>query len=147
MYSLQQIKSKLKDFGLKATHQRIVVFDVLSKNKNHPTAEQIYEELHKNYPSISLGTVYKTLDTLVDKGMINKVLSPNSTKRYDADIAAHHHIHCDNTEEIIDFEDEGLNALIQEYLSKKNITNLAVKDVRLHISGTKINPQEEVKII
>ena len=60
-----QIKEKITACGLKGTHQRIAIYDALLSLENHPTAEKIYNSIKKKYPTISLGTVYKTLETFV----------------------------------------------------------------------------------
>jgi Fur family transcriptional regulator, peroxide stress response regulator len=74
-YSYKALKAKLLEFNLKATQQRIVIYEALLRIKNHPAAETIYEEIKLNNPSISLGTVYKTLDTFVSVGLAVKVMS------------------------------------------------------------------------
>ena len=70
-------------------------------------------------PSLSLATVYSTLETFTGKGLVNKVPVKDGVMRYDAHTDAHHHIYCTNTKEIIDFEDDELNELIKEFLKKK----------------------------
>ncbi|MTI29272.1 Fur family transcriptional regulator, partial [Xanthovirga aplysinae] len=77
------IRQKLLSIGLKATQQRINIYDTLMRLGNHPRAEQVYEEVRKNNPSISLATVYKTLDTFVSKGLIHKVFTQDDYMRYE----------------------------------------------------------------
>ena len=144
--SLENIREKLLDAGLKATHQRIVVYNALIGVKTHPSADAIYEILHPNNPSISLATVYNTLDTLVDAGLAKRVLSGKGPVRYDARIDNHHHLICSNTKEIIDFYDEELNSLIKNYLEKKKIQNFELSDMQLQIRGEKKNVQKEIRI-
>lgn len=144
--SLKEIKNLLSEHGLKGTHQRLLIYQVLIEEKNHPSAEVIFEKLRKTNPSISLGTIYKTLETLVEKGIINRVNTSEGNMRYDAIIKNHSHIYCTNTKEIIDFSDEELDAVLHEFLKKKNIFNFNLKDVKLQITGEKINPLKDVKI-
>jgi Fur family transcriptional regulator, peroxide stress response regulator len=139
------LKAKLTDFNLKATHQRIVIYEALLK-LNHPSAESIFEQIKVNSPSISLGTIYKTLDTMVSSGLAVKVSSEDGNMRYDANMGSHNHIYCVNTNEIMDYEDEELNLLIEEFFRKKNIENLKIKDIRLQINGEKIDLLKEVSI-
>ncbi|MCS6822859.1 MAG: transcriptional repressor [Cytophagaceae bacterium] len=141
-----EIKNRLSECGLKATHQRIVIYECLAKSFNHPTAENIYESIKPNNPSISLATVYKTLDTFVSAHLIHKVFSDDGIVRYDAYTHPHSHIYCINTKEIIDFEDENLNRLIQGYLKRKKIKNLKIKDIQLQILAEKVNIKEKVSI-
>lgn len=140
------IRKKMIDFGLKATQQRIVIYEELIGRKDHPTAEKIYEKILPSNPSISLGTVYKTLDTFVSVNLAGKVMSEHGTYRYDANTGFHNHIYCTNTKEILDYEDEALNALVSEFFKKKNIVNLKIKDIKLQINGEKIDPEKEVQI-
>ena len=71
--SLHAIKETLDEHGLKSTHQRMVIYQTLKDSSAHPTAENIFEKLRRSHPSISLGTVYKTLETFVEKGLIKRV--------------------------------------------------------------------------
>ncbi|WMJ74784.1 transcriptional repressor [Cytophagaceae bacterium ABcell3] len=145
-FSYNELKEKLAGAGIKVTHQRIVIYEALWQLNNHPSAEQIYEYVKPNNPSISLGTVYKTLDTFVNTGLCDKVLSPEGQQRYDANMDYHNHIYCTNTKEIIDFEDAQLDEIIQAYFKKKNINNFNIKDIRIQISGSKNDPGKEIKI-
>jgi Fur family peroxide stress response transcriptional regulator len=145
-YSYKSLKSKLVEFKLKATQQRIVIYEALLSIKNHPAAETIYEEIKINNPSISLATVYKTLDTFVSVGLAVKVMSEEGFMRYDANMGYHNHIYCTNTKEILDYDDEELNILIEEFFKKKNIQNLKIKDIRLQINGEKLDLEKEVTI-
>jgi len=139
------LKAKLMEFKLKATHQRIVIYEALLK-LNHPSAESIFEMIRINAPSISLGTIYKTLDTMVTSGLAVKVSSEDGNMRYDANMGSHNHIYCINTKEIMDYQDEDLNKLIEEFFKKKNVQNLKIKDIRLQINGEKIDLSKEVSI-
>jgi Fur family transcriptional regulator, peroxide stress response regulator len=66
--------------------------------------------------------------------------------RYDANMGYHNHIYCTNTKEILDYEDEELNILIEEFFKRKNIQNLKIKDIRLQINGEKLDLKKEVTI-
>jgi Fur family peroxide stress response transcriptional regulator len=144
--TLDEIKEILSVQGLKVTHQRLVIYHALEEEKNHPSAEVVFEKLRKTNPSISLGTVYKTLETFVQKGIINRVNTSEGSMRYDALTENHNHIYCTNTKEIIDFSDEELEAVLINFLKKKSISNFNLKDVKLQITGEKINPLKDVGI-
>lgn len=144
--SLEEIKVKLSAFSLKATHQRIVVYDALQKMHIHPSAEEVYTLIHPTNPSISLATVYNTLDSFVDAKLISKVSSEGGKSKYDFNTQHHHHIYLTNTDEIIDYHDAELLSIIQEYLNKKQLTNLEIQDFQLHIKAEKINIRKSVDI-
>lgn len=144
--SLEEIKNKLTEFGMKATHQRIVVYNALQQMYIHPSAEEVYTIIHNDNPSISLATVYNTLDSFVDAKLIAKVSSQEGKSRYDFNTHHHHHIYVTNTDEIIDYHDVELQELIEAYLKKKNISNLTIQELQLHIKAEKINPSKKIDI-
>lgn len=143
--SPEALRQKLVAYELKATSQRIAIYDALLRLKNHPKAEQVYDQLREQHPSLSLATVYKTLDAFVKKGLIRKVFTQEECMRYDTELKDHHHIYCTNTGEIVDYYDEELSELIREFLAKKKLPNLSIKDFRLQINGVKTEPPEVKK--
>ena len=56
-----------KNMGLKITPQRVAVYEVLLSRDDHPTVEDIYNEIKKKYPFVSLATVYRTVETLEEQ--------------------------------------------------------------------------------
>lgn len=135
----EKYRIDLKNSNLKVTPQRMVVLEALENLKNHPSADKIKEYVVKNHPNIAVGTIYKTLETFVEKGLIKKVKTEKDIMRYDAILERHHHLYCEDTEHIEDFFDEELNNMLEEYFTKKKIPNFKVKDIKLHIIGTFMN--------
>jgi len=125
----------LKNSSLKITPQRMAVLEALNSLRNHPTADNIKEYVVKNHPNVAVGTIYKTLETFVKKGLVKKVKTEKDVMRYDAILKKHHHLYCEDTEHIEDFFDEKLNSLLEEYFKKKRIPNFRVKDIKLQIIG------------
>ena len=76
------------------SRQREAVMKVLRESKAHPTANQVYEEVKKTIPNISLGTVYRNLSSLGEAGEILCLHVANGPERYDGDISPHLHLHC-----------------------------------------------------
>ena len=70
MLEAKKVTELLREKGFKVTPQRLAVYDVLSRTKAHPNAETIYNKLQPNYPTMSLATVYKTLDILSEIGLV-----------------------------------------------------------------------------
>ena len=126
----------LKDSNLKVTPQRIAVLEALNNLKEHPTADKIKEYVVKYHPNIAVGTIYKTLETFVEKGLVKKVKTEKDVMRYDAILDNHHHLYCEDTERIEDFFDDDLNNMLEKYFEKKKIPNFKVKDIKLQIIGT-----------
>lgn len=126
----------LKNSDLKVTPQRIAVLEALNNLRDHPTADKIKEYVIKNHPNIAVGTIYKTLETFVKKGLVEKVKTESDVMRYDAILDKHHHLFCEETERIEDFFDDELNSVLEKYFKKKRIPNFDVKDIKLQIIGT-----------
>lgn len=74
------------------TRQRQTILEVLRRRMDHPTAEQLFQELRLTLPHISLGTVYRNLDVLQTTGLIRVV--PGEPRRFDGNRAAHDHFRC-----------------------------------------------------
>ncbi len=128
-------REQLKQKGLKVTPQRIAIYEAVVKLKNHPTADNIIEYIKKNHPNISIGTVYKVLDSLVENQLLKKVKNEKDVMRYDAIMQKHHHLYCSATDKIEDFEDHELDKLLTDYFAKKKIKGFKVKDISLQITG------------
>jgi len=100
--ALEKIISKYRGKGIRLTPQRIAILKFLEGNRSHPTAETIYQEIRKDYPTISFATVYNTLQTLKDNGNIQEITIDPTRRHYDPDTTPHHHIICINCHEIRD---------------------------------------------
>ncbi len=139
-----EIQEILKEQGLKVTPQRKVILQVLRTMKNHPTAEMIIREVTLKEPDISTATVYKTLDIFVRKGIIRKIKTDSDIMRYDPFTDRHHHLYNHDTNEIIDYQDNELNNMLESYFRNKNIPGFQVKDFHLEIIGEKTGGTEPV---
>jgi Fur family ferric uptake transcriptional regulator len=76
------------------TKQREVILDVLRKTDRHPTAGEIHEMVRRRIPRVSLGTIYRNLEILASCGMIRKIDTGFSQRRFDWDKEQHYHIRC-----------------------------------------------------
>ena len=88
-----EIRDKLSATGLKVTPQRMRVMDAIYTLDNHPTADNIIAYVRKTDPNIGSGTVYKVLETLVEKNLIKKVKTEKDVMRYDGILENHHHLY------------------------------------------------------
>ncbi|HHX31694.1 MAG TPA: transcriptional repressor [Bacteroidales bacterium] len=130
-----KILDKLKSEGLKITPQRVIILKALHSLKNHPTVQQIIDTVHKKNPNISVGTIYKTLDTLVEKGVIAKFANTDDVTRYDSIIEDHHHIYTSNNNKIEDYVNTDLDRLLKEFFKNNSIPNLEIESIKVNISG------------
>lgn len=133
--SISQIKDKLVGKGLKVTPQRIAILEAIYSLNNHPTAEMIREFIKDTYPGIASATVYKVLDTLLEKQLIKRIKTDKDSMRYDGVLENHHHLYCFESEEIRDYRDEELDRLLSEYFKKKGIASFRIQDIKLQIHG------------
>ena len=107
----------LKEKKLKATPQRLAILNILNGHK-HPTIEEIYEEIKKVFPSISLATIYKNINTLKDANLITE-LNPGGKLKYDINIKPHFHGVCKKCGKVIDFYDENLLKKCKKIIKNK----------------------------
>ncbi|MGK7874769.1 MAG: Fur family transcriptional regulator [Xenococcaceae cyanobacterium] len=89
-----QIVQILKSKRLRVTPQRFAVYANLLSRTDHPTAEQILNDLNRDAPTSSQATVYSSLQALRDVGLVREVLLEEGVCRYDANVEAHHHFRC-----------------------------------------------------
>ncbi len=95
---------------LKHSKQRDAILAYLQSRKDHPTADTVYLNVRKDFPNISLGTVYRNLTLLSDLGMIQKLNMGGTTPdRFDATAAPHYHFVCTNCGEVIDLDLETMD--------------------------------------
>ncbi len=107
----QNFDEKCKSRGLSITVQRQKVYEVLMEDKSHPTVDSVYMAVRKAIPTISRATVYRTLETLADEGLIQRVLHPGSSARYDGNPEPHNHLVCTLCGKTEDCMDSSLNAI------------------------------------
>lgn len=127
--------------NLRVTPQRIAVLEAVLSLEFHPTAEDVVDLLRINYPSISMGTVYKNLEIFVKKGLLGKIKTNNEIIRYDNIKDFHHHLVYTDSESIIDYFDPDLNQILDKYFSKKKIPGFHIDDYKLQITGHKSNEE------
>ena len=84
----------MPDRKMKMTKQRRVIVEELNKLKTHPTATVLYELVRKRLPQVSLGTVYRNLEMLSDAGIILKLETAGTQKRFDGTVENHYHVRC-----------------------------------------------------
>lgn len=128
-------RDKLKEKGLKVTPQRLAIFEAIFELNNHPTAENVIDYIKINHSNISVGTVYKVLDSLVENNLLKKVKTEKGFMRYDSVLSNHHHLYCSQTDRIEDYEDHELNQLLIDYFKTKKIQNFNIQDIKLQITG------------
>ena len=118
--------------GLKLTPQRSAIFSMLASTESHPTPEEVYSEIRKNTPSISLATVYKVLDLFHSRGFVRRVSTRDQVARYDAHVEPHHHLICTACGRIQDVAD---NAIAPAGVGVPGNTDFLVRDYEIQFHG------------
>lgn len=108
--------------------QRNLILSIINESNDHPTANEIYEISKKTIPNISLGTVYRNLNLLVEHGMIKTVKTNDNTERYDKIFNKNNHFICKKCNKIYDIFEENKN-------NKQNINGHTILDIDITYSG------------
>lgn len=96
---------------LKYSRQREAIRTYLAGTKEHPTAEMVYSTIRQTYPNISLGTVYRNLNLLVDHGEVKKLSCGDGQDHFDYDTSRHYHFVCKDCGRILDLEMDSIDSI------------------------------------
>lgn len=128
MTNAQRLIDTLKQAGMRITPQRRLICDYLSETDAHPTAARVYETLKAEMPSLSLMTVYNTLNTLAELGAIQVVgQAGDDTVHYDPDLEPHVNVICISCQKIIDVPSPQIAAMRQEVDSESGFKILGAR--------------------
>jgi Fur family peroxide stress response transcriptional regulator len=115
MEMMETLLEALQKSGLRLTQQRRAICELLVQSDEHPTAQMIYTQLRRDYPSLSLATVYNTLEALMNIGAINVLgTTGDNAVHYDADTSPHVNLACTSCHRVIDLPSQYVNALDDE---------------------------------
>ena len=98
----------------KYSRQREAIILNLQERRDHPSADMIYEDIRPDYPTLSLGTVYRNLSLLTGLGEITRLPAINGADRYDARTDVHDHFICRVCGSVIDLPESGHQSLLEE---------------------------------
>lgn len=134
------LKERLKEKGLKVTHQRMLVLLTLSEHtEQHLTAEDLYGMICRQYPDIGIATVYRTLQLLLDMKMVDRINLDDGRTRYEIgrlfeaqNRHNHHHLICRTCNKVIPFGDDLLDD-VEKQIEKQ--TGFRVCDHELKFYG------------
>jgi len=111
----EQLITKLRLMGFRMTPQRMALMHLLTISNEHPSAARLYEQIKVEFPTMSLATVYKTLDLLKTMGEVFDIDLPDDS-HFDAyQPYPHPHFICTNCQKIVDGQlDEPVHILVNE---------------------------------
>jgi Fur family peroxide stress response transcriptional regulator len=99
----RNITELLTAHALKVTPQRVAVLEFLHGNPTHPSVDDVYQQVRRRLPYISRATIYNTVATLVEAGLLQEILIQQERTHVDGNLHPHHHfkcVRCDNVEDI-----------------------------------------------
>ncbi|MBP8256564.1 MAG: transcriptional repressor [Opitutaceae bacterium] len=127
-----ELSQKLGESGLRSTPQREIVYDILIKRRDHPTADEVFARVKAELPTISLATVYNCLEALVQCSLIRQVNFDRGPTRYCPNLHPHAHFHDVSTGSTYDID---LPPGIIEQLKSQLPDGYAVADVEIMFRG------------
>jgi Fur family peroxide stress response transcriptional regulator len=129
---VSEFEAECRRRGLALTIQRRAVFEALQERRDHPTADQVYDDVSERVPGLSRTTVYRVLETLVDAGFARKVHHAGGVARFDPTTHRHHHLVCEACGRLVDVDDAAVPAL---RLPEARGTGFRIKDYSVSFLG------------
>jgi Fe2+ or Zn2+ uptake regulation protein len=135
-----RLRQALEQAGWRFTRQRAEVFAYLKSVDSHPTAEQVFVAVRQRMPNISLATVYKALEALVDAGVAARLAdNTGGPARYDGRAEAHYHLRCERTGRLQDlslpYDPQLLERIAPELIASLREQGFEVLGHRLEVVG------------
>ncbi|MGA2767525.1 MAG: Fur family transcriptional regulator [Candidatus Bathyarchaeia archaeon] len=112
----------LRKKGYKATTQRIAICRFALHSRDHPSAQRVYDEVRRVHPTVSLATVYKTLQILTKHGLVQELDLPESQARFDSYVEPHINLICMRCGNIQDFDDSAAREMVERVAAKAEFT-------------------------
>jgi Fur family peroxide stress response transcriptional regulator len=123
---LEAIIQKLKDNGHKITPQRLAIVDILAGSAGHPSVEAIHALVRRDFPTMSLATVYRNIILLKNLGEVLELGFPDGSNRYDGNRPdPHPHVVCIRCHRIVDPDLDSLDAMKKEVSEETRFTILS----------------------
>jgi Fur family peroxide stress response transcriptional regulator len=118
----QQLLTKLRSKGYKVTPQRLAICKLILSSRDHPSAEQLHQEVKKTHPTISLATVYITLDLLKKLGLVQELGFSDRSSRYDPNNSPHINVICPKCGKIYDYESAEVTKMLSQIVAEADLT-------------------------
>ena len=124
---------KLRANGHKITHQRLEIVKILAQSEGHPSVESIHSQIQKDFPTMSLATVYRNIVLIKSLGEVLELGFPDGSNRYDGNKPTPHpHVICINCKKIVDPDLDSLDEMKKEVALE---TNFKILNHRLDFFG------------
>jgi len=121
-----------KGISYRKSRQRDQILQLLRETDIHPTVDWMYQKLKQDFPKLSLGTVYRNLSILIEKGLVKKIHSGSTFDRFEANTGTHYHLICESCGRIQDLEmpvREDLDNVVRQF------TDFDIHKHQIHFFG------------
>jgi Fur family peroxide stress response transcriptional regulator len=126
-HRIERLKAACHEAGLRLTHQRMEIFREVARTGEHPDVDTVFRRVRERLPTVSHDTVYRTLSSLEEMGLIGRVDIAGGRARYDANRDAHHHFVCRICGSITDIYLDKLPALPEAIGNLGDVESLHVQ--------------------
>ena len=130
------LREKIKEAGLKATPQRLAIYESMRK-LGHASVDMVIEDLKGSFPTLTVATIYNVLESFVNAGLLVRRFSSNNKMYFDVNVYEHAHFYDQEENSYMDFNDPDLVKIVIDYLSTKKIYKFEIKSVDIQIVGKK----------
>lgn len=127
--SYETARKHLVEHQINPSFNRVKVMEYLIKQRNHPTADQIYNALKKELPTLSKATVYNSINAFTTGGVVKTIMGEGKEAHYDALMEPHGHFICEACACCYDFD------LPNENLEFKELDGFKVRDKEVYLRG------------
>jgi Fe2+ or Zn2+ uptake regulation protein len=127
--SIESLSNLLKGKGIRPSYQRVKILEYLYRKGGHPTADEVFRTLSPEIPSLSKVTIYNTLHTFIEAGLVRVVDIDESEMRYDVILSNHGHFLCETCGTIYNFKAE------IDQLSFEDLNSFMIKEKNIYFKG------------
>lgn len=131
--NLNKLISLSKERNLKLTPQRMVIFRILSEANQHITVDEVYRRAKEEYPMLSLATVYRNMEQLVESDLLKHLDLGGASMRYDTNLEEHHHFVCTKCCKIFDVYLQDINYKMDA--GRSHLEKAKINSLDLHLKG------------
>ena len=129
MRNSTDIREFLESRGIQPSFHRIKIYEYLLNNRNHPSVDEIYQELYNQIPTLSKTTIYNTLNLLAEKGLVAVLTIDGKETRYDAYTEKHAHFKCTVCGNVYDVD------VGSEIFGADTIEGHEIQEVHIYLKG------------
>jgi Fur family peroxide stress response transcriptional regulator len=131
---VNNLKEILVKNGISPSYHRLKIYEYLVNNHTHPTADMIYADIIHYIPTLSKTTIYNTLKTFAEKGLVYSITIEDNEVRYDADVTFHGHFKCLTCGSLYDVDLDQFN-IEKKLNANKKIQGHTITEKQIYLKG------------